>query len=254
MRNGRLGFVVAGVQKAGTSALFSYLARHPSLLPPRHKETHFFDDESGVDWSRPDYERLHSFFSSTESEQIAFEATPISIFWPKALERIAEYNSEIQIILIFRDPIERAWSHWRMEMSRGAGNVPFRYAITNGRARLNGLSRNHPAWRTYSYVERGLYGAQICKLFHLFDRSKVLLLRSNDLKRKPADVLTSIAKFLQISPFSIQEEIIAHVGGGDYVPPSKEDIVYLRGCYRDDIELFANTGGIIVDDWPTYLR
>ncbi|AZO06018.1 MULTISPECIES: sulfotransferase domain-containing protein [unclassified Mesorhizobium] len=254
MRNGRLGFVVAGVQKAGTSALFTYLTRHPSLLPPRRKEIHFFDDETGVDWISPDYERLHSFFPSDDSERIAFEATPISIFWPNALERIAEYNPEIQIILIFRDPIERAWSHWRMEMSRGADNVPFSYAIRNGRARLNGFARNHPAWRTYSYVERGLYGAQISNLLRLFHPSKVLLLRSNDLKRDPAGVLALIARFLQISPFPIKEEIAEHVGGGAYVPPSKEDIAYLRDFYQNDMELFVDTACVNVADWPTYWR
>jgi hypothetical protein len=252
VRNGRLGFVVAGVQKAGTSALFSYLARHPSLLPPRHKEVHFFDDEAGVDWSNPNYELLHRFFSSSDSERIAFEATPISIFWPNALERIAEYNPGIQIVLIFRDPIERAWSHWRMEMSRGADDVPFSYAIRGGRTRLDGLSRNHPAWRTYSYVERGLYGSQITNLFRVFNRTKVLLLRSNDLKRDPAAVLSSIAKFLEIPPFPLGDEITEHVGSVDYGWPSKDDVEYLRDFYRKDIQLFAGSTGIKVDDWPTY--
>ncbi|MEI9404183.1 sulfotransferase domain-containing protein [Mesorhizobium argentiipisi] len=233
MRHGRLGFVVAGVQKAGTSALFSYLARHPSLLSPRQKEIHFFDDEGHIDWTKPNYDLLHQFFPSDKEDRIAFEATPISMFWPNALDRIAAYNPEMRLILIFRDPIERAWSHWRMEVSRGADNVPFAYAIRAGRARLHGLCRSHPSWRTYSYVERGFYWRQIRNLFRIFGRQNVLLLRSNDLRRDPAAVLDSIAAFLQVEPFPHGEEVIEHVGTRVCPQPSNGDVEYLRTLYAE---------------------
>ncbi|MER9335548.1 sulfotransferase domain-containing protein [Mesorhizobium sp. M0293] len=253
MRDGRVGFMIAGVQKAGTSSLFSYLTRHPDLQGPSVKETHFFDDETGVDWAKPDYERLHRLFPATDGDdRIAFEATPISIFWPNALERIVAYSPDMRLILIFRDPIERAWSHWRMEIERGADNVPFGFAIRQGRWRLRDVAPNDPAWRTYSYVERGFYGRQIDRLLGLFDRQNVLFLRSNDLKRDPAATLASIAAFLELRPFPPGKPIIQHVGESDFGRLSEVDFRYLKSLYADDLEAFAKTSGIQVDDWPTW--
>ena len=60
--NGRVSFLVAGVQKGGTSALFEYLSEIAGLQLPEVKEAHFFDDESGVDWSAPDYRSYHDLF------------------------------------------------------------------------------------------------------------------------------------------------------------------------------------------------
>lgn len=252
MRNGRLGFLVAGVQKAGTTALFSYLARHPDLSSPRKKEIHFFDNESNLDWARPDYHRLHQFFLAPKGdERIAFEATPISIFWPNALERIAAYNPDMRFILIFRDPIKRAWSHWRMETSRGRDNVPFEYAVREGRRRLSEVAINHPARRTFSYVERGFYGKQICNLFRIFDRDNVLLLRSDDLRREPIATLASIASFLRVGPFPFGDEIAGSIGHQDHAQPDDTDVDYLRGLYREDIELFTKVSKLKVDDWLT---
>lgn len=251
MLDRRIDFVIAGVQKAGTSALFSYLARHPDLQGPSVKETHFFDDETGaIDWAKPNYDRLHCLFSADGHGRLAFEATPVSIFWPNALERMAAYNPDMRLIVIFRDPIERAWSHWRMEVERGADNVPFDFAIRQGRWRLRDVPINHAAWRTFSYVERGFYGRQVDRLLQLFDRDNVLLLRSNDLKSDPASTLASIAAFLKLRPFPPREAVIERVGTTRYGSPRDADFDYLRGLYADDIEAFAQKTGIRVDDWP----
>ena len=112
----RVDFAIAGVQKAGTTALFDYLSDEPELSLSHVKETHFFDDDER-DWARPDYAPYHALFDAPDG-RLRGEATPIYLYWPKVLERICAYNPAMKLIVVLRDPVERAWSHWRMEFAR----------------------------------------------------------------------------------------------------------------------------------------
>src|ERR1700749_2869059 len=79
-------FLIAGVQKGGTTALYDYLADYPDLALSRVKEVHFFDDESR-DWARPDYGAYHAQFDDPAGRPCG-EATPIYLYWLRALERV----------------------------------------------------------------------------------------------------------------------------------------------------------------------
>ena len=103
-----VNFIVVGVQKAGTTALFDYLGDSPAVALSKVKEVHFFDDET-VDWSKPDYGPYHAQFESSAPAALHGEATPIYLYWPGSLERIAAYNPDIRLIVMLRDPVERAW-------------------------------------------------------------------------------------------------------------------------------------------------
>jgi hypothetical protein len=243
----RLGLIVGGVQKAGTTSLFGYLSAHPGLLPPRRKELHHFDNEM-LDWSEPQRTAIERAFP-VDGGRIGFEATPSYLFWPRALERIKAYDPAIRLILVFRDPIERAWSHWRMEVARGDETLSFGEAIRDGRARLTGTG-DVRALRHYSYVERGLYAGQLGRALALFPREQMLLLRSNDLRSDPASVLRRVAEFLDIEAFRQLPPRLDHAGsaGGS---PAKEDVEYLRILYRADVLEFARISGLEVRDWPT---
>jgi hypothetical protein len=154
--SGKVSIFLAGVQRAGTTTLFEHLKSHPELLAPHRKETHFFDDER-VSWPRPDYRALDQFYDpSAVVTRHAFDATPITIFWEPAIPRILEYNPSARFIVLFRDPIERAWSNWRFGIAQGHDDVSFDVAIREGRRRLQDLPKEYPKRRYYSYVERGL--------------------------------------------------------------------------------------------------
>ena len=99
----RVSFLIAGVQKAGTTALFDYLSEVPGLELPAVKEAHFFDDEERIDWAAPDYAPYHALFGAPD--RCWGEATPIYLYWPNALERIRAYNPAMKLILLFRDPV-----------------------------------------------------------------------------------------------------------------------------------------------------
>src|SRR5947209_10359468 len=158
----RVGFLIAGVQKADTSSLFDILAQHSGIGPSRRKEVHYFDDES-LDWLRPDYNRYHTWFERQPGKSIYGEATPIYVYWPTSLDRVREYNPSMKLVILFRDPVQRAYSHWCSERRKGREPRSFAHAIREGRARLSNPSTLDDAQRWHSYVERGWYAHQLSR-------------------------------------------------------------------------------------------
>jgi len=244
----KVDFLVAGVQKGGTTALFDYLREHPDLLLADVKEVHFFDNEN-LDWQKPDYDSYHARFHPPADgrPRLWGEATPIYSYWPRCLERIADYNPAMKLVLVFRDPVERAWSHWRMEYARGAETEPFAWCIREGRRRVNDDPSAPGHHREFSYVERGLYGAQVQRLLHIFPRDQALFLRSEDLRLFPGRILGRVCDFLNAPHFSSIEIKESHVGknihGVEVI--SDYDVEYLRSIFSEDQKIFLHMTGII---------
>ena len=246
----KVGAIVGGAQKAGTTSLSGYLGQHPELHAPRRKELHFFDNES-IDWSDPDYELLHRCYDGRVGERTSFEVTPIYLFWPPSPERIHRYNPEMKLIFSLRDPIERAWSHWRMEVGRGNDRLPFHRAIREGRERLSGTATLDRAWRLYSYVERGFYARQVRRLLGFFPRESVLFIRSADLRVDHPGCLDAIARFLDLGPFPSLPARSDFPSSGTEHRLRAEDVAYLRDIFSDDVRELAELTGLSVADWPT---
>ena len=246
----RVDFLIGGVQKGGTTALYEYLRRDLPVSLAQVKEAHFFDDED-VDWRAPDYAAYHALFDPADWHPRG-EATPIYLYWPNALERIAAYNPAMRLIFIFRDPVERAWSHWRMEIGRDFDDAAFSWAIREGRERVRDDAETPGFHRVYSYVERGLYGAQLALALKLFPREQILLLKSEDLDREPGATLVKVAAHLGVpEPAGTIQPLRANTGAageaGHCVSPA--DASYLAKLYRDDLRLFAGLSGLDVSSW-----
>lgn len=162
----KAGFLICGTQKGGTSALDHYLRAHPEIGMAREKEVHYFDNDSHFLNAAPDYAAYHAAFSPAPSHKILGEATPIYMYWHEAPRRIQEYNPEIKLIVLLRNPVQRAFSHWNMERARNLETLSFQDAIQNetGRCRT-ALPGQH---RIFSYVDRGFYMAQLRRLWSFF--------------------------------------------------------------------------------------
>ena len=239
----RVGFLIAGVQKAGTSALFDYLRDEPGLALSDEKELHFFDDET-QDWSRPDIAAYHARFPPWDGRPRG-EATPIYTYWRQSAERIATYNPAMKLVVVLRDPVQRAWSHWRMEVARGAETQPFGWCIREGRQRLFEAE----PWgyhREFSYVERGFYGAQLAHLRSLFPPDQFLVLKAEDLKADPGPTLTTVRGFLGLAESGAPRQRDVHVGleapGGARL--GNADVDELRRIYAQDQLRLLQLSGI----------
>ncbi len=199
----KVNFIVCGVQKAGTTSFDGYLRQHPHVcMPSKLKEVHFFDNERLFRYWKGKfiYPFYHSYFEPTEQHQIVGEVTPIYSYWDPAISRIWEYNKDIKLILILRNPIERAHSHWKMSQRSGHEKCSFYEAITQEATRVRG--RLPKKSRKNSYIDRGLYVEQIRKIKRFFPEEQTLFIKSDDLKTNTELVLTKVANFLDIENFN----------------------------------------------------
>jgi hypothetical protein len=245
----KVGFLVAGVQKGGTSTLHAYLERHRQIGLGGSKELHFFDDET-QDWGAPDYRRYHRLFPVYPDATINGECTPVYFFWPPALERIHAYSPDLRFIVVFRNPIDRAFSQWSMAYARREDTMLFAEAIRDGRQRVADAGETGHSQRVHSYVERGFYGAQMRRFLSLYPREQILPLTSEELFKDHRSALDKVTEFLGVSAFPADLEAL-HVNSKkkrvEY--PSvltRADADHLAGVFRDDLAEFEALSGLSV--------
>ena len=249
----RVQFFIAGVQKGGTTALDSILRQHPSIQMARDKEVHHFDDEA-IDWSAPDHSRLHAAFDWAAAGVVRGEATPVTIYWPHALERLRRYNPRAKLLIGLRHPAFRAFSHWRMETKRGWDTLPFQQAVApEGRQRV----RDAPGGvhRVFSYVERGLYAGQVERLLTLFPRQQLLFFRTDRLWLEPGLVLDAVQDFIGVERrLAGQRRYVVPLDASDLGPMPAEQRAMLDQVFAEDIRRTAALSGLEHSDWlrPDY--
>lgn len=199
----RVGCVIAGTQKGGTTALASYLYEHPEVCIPGKKEVHFFDTEKMFNGPVGDYASYHAVFAPTSRQSLVCDATPIYMYWDPVPHRIWRYNPAMKWIFVLRNPIDRAFSHWNMQRKNERDALPFIDALRTERERCREvLPLQHP-W--YSYVDRGYYTQQLRRVWRFFPERQTLVLKIEDLRERPAQVLERVAAFLGIGPFPVVE-------------------------------------------------
>jgi hypothetical protein len=198
----KVNFLIVGAQKAGTTALASFLAQHPDVCVSRRKELHVFD--------APDYRDTRGFwderyavgFPDYRGQPWIGEATPTYMYFPFVAERIYRYNPDMRLIALLRNPAERAISHYKMEISRDTERLPLIAALAAERFRLSraqGALGWNDAPRAHSYLDRGFYSRQIQRLLHYFSRDQFLILRSDDLLAHHVETLETVYEFLGVN-------------------------------------------------------
>ena len=129
------------------------------------------------------------------------ETTPIYLLLPEIAAELKRYNADLKLIVLVRDPVERAISHYYMAKERDYEHLPLWLALLSEPWRLRGCRNpraTDSAWRRHSYRRRGLYSVQLQNLWRHFDASQVLILRSGDLARRHGEVLQQVFEFLNV--------------------------------------------------------
>lgn len=204
----KVSFLVAGVQKGGTTALDSYLRYHPEICMANKKEVHFFDNDNNFQNNRDKskYDLYHESFNSNFENLLLGESTPIYSYWKPAIQRIYNYNKKMKFIILLRNPIERAYSHWYKETKnfysqqrksdKPMETLTFNQAIHQENERLQSIQPLQH--RYYSYIDRGLYYKQIKFLLNFFPMEQLLILKSNWLRYNKTHTLATVFDFLDI--------------------------------------------------------
>ena len=222
-RERKLGFFGVGVQKGGTTTLDRLLRLHPQLeLPAGRKELHYFDDDARFvgDAPRGGFDDLHRSFYFDRA--VAGEITPSYIYWRDALERIRVYNPDARIVVLLRNPVLRAWSHWGHldRKARGKNHPeakagPFRKRLKREAKAL----RNDPDFQDkgLSHIGRSLYAPQIERVRALFAPDQVLFVKSERFFADQHGVADEVCRFLGVSPLTAvasPQKVHANVGSG----------------------------------------
>jgi hypothetical protein len=202
-------FVIIGAQKAGTTSLFSYLGAHPHVLRSMRKEVHFFDlnYHRGERWYRAMFPTRSALAAhgSAGGRALTGEASPYYLFHPLASERAAGLVPGARLIVVLRDPVERAWSHYRHEVRAGRETLDFAAALDAEEERLaaaeqavlsGGPAALCEAHRTQSYVSRGMYATQLRRWLSHFPRESLLVIDADELFGAPDRAWARTVDFL----------------------------------------------------------
>ena len=202
--------LILGAQKSGTTSLFRYLAQHPDVLPPVVKEVHYFDFHylRGVAWYRRHFPYAHRLRRGS----LTFDATPYYLVHPLVPQRAAQLLPEAKLVVLLRNPIDRALSHYQHEFRDGRESLSFAEAIEKEPERLAGEEerlRHEPDYysfnhQCYSYTRRGLYIEQLRHWVQHFPRTQLLVLQSEWLFRDPVAATAAVHNFLGLRPHRLQ--------------------------------------------------
>ncbi len=209
--------VVAGAQRCGTTAITEALYRMPMVARPRRgKGSHFFSYNywRGWNWFQGNFAttaRAERVRRATGHELLTFDACPYYLFHPFALERMAEHLPDVKVMVMLRDPVKRAHSHYHHSVAHGFEDLGFEEALEAEPERLAGEVEAMAADVTYwsldhehhSYVAKGHYATQIERLFALYPREQCLVFSAEQFYADPDGMLGRVTDWLELPPATL---------------------------------------------------
>jgi sulfotransferase family protein len=222
-------FLIIGAQKAGTSALHWYLRQHPEIKSARRKEVGFFHQDKVYQRGPRWYARKFSL--RFPAKTLLFEADPEYLYHPCAIERIFRFKPTMRLLILLRNPIERAFSAWNMwkqihEQGNGFVAAILREYLEEANPQAkHGLLEfvNRPVFPDFhdavlremdwclgqdeqvplepSFVRRGHYFAQMKRVLDCFPRENTLILEDKELKLQRVETLNRVIRFLNVAEF-----------------------------------------------------
>lgn len=203
-------FLIIGGQRCGTTSMYRTLSQHPAVLKAvRHKGVHYFDTDydKGMAWYKAHFplERSARAVQSRLGVRAqTFESSPYYMFHPLAAERIARDLPGVKVLVLLRDPVERAYSAHAHELARGYEDQDFETALALEDSRLEGEAERliaDPAYRSHShqhhgYLQRGRYVEHLERLEKVFGRDRMHVVDSHQFFTDPEPAYDGVLEFL----------------------------------------------------------
>ncbi len=210
-------FLILGASRCGTTSLHYYLNIHPAISMAR-KEVHFFDlfYNNGIGWYRQFFPTLfYKYYCEIIHSQklLLGEATPYYLLHPLAPQRVSQFSPSVKLIVLLRNPVDRAYSDYWLQVKLGVETLSFEKAIDLEPERLKGekqriiiqdgryYSFNH---HRFSYLARSTYIDQILVWQRLFMPEQMLILRSEDFFEAPCTVYNKVCDFLNLPSYNLK--------------------------------------------------
>ncbi|MBL4774792.1 MAG: sulfotransferase [Mariprofundus sp.] len=186
-------FMLIGAAKSGTTSLHHYLSQHPQIFLPSEKELQFFTDDKLFEKGKEFYS---SYFSGSEGFLAKGEATPFYLHRADiVIPRLKCFfpPNAMKFIVILRDPVKRAWSHYLHMVRLGLEPLSLEAAL---KLEVDRLNQDPTSW--YSYYSDGLYCRQLKKWFEQYPRENFLIFTQDEMANDIKQVLKQVFQFLQV--------------------------------------------------------
>ena len=208
------GLLIVGGQRCGTTSMYKALVQQPTLFRPVwRKGVHYFDVgyDQGPNWYRGHFPLTAHLAASARrhaTRALCFESSPYYLYHPLAAARIAETLPEVKLLVLVRDPVERAYSAHAHELARGFEELSFEEALDAEDERLSGEEerlRADPAYQSHAhrhqaYRARGEYAPQIRRLAGMVGPGQVKVVDSHRLFTTPDAVYAETLAWLGVRP------------------------------------------------------
>ena len=195
----KVDFFIVGAPKAGTTSLYHYLNEHPQVEMSSQKEPDYFSDKAihkqGMYYGKNRVNTLDKYESLfVQKESVVYGEGSVSyLFYDNVAEDIKKYNPNAKIIIMLRNPIERAFSHYLMDYRLGLVSDSFENIITK-------KSEHKNAHLFYQqYIEVSKYANQIQRYLDFFEKENILFIDYEDFKNNVAKTVDQVYDFLNIS-------------------------------------------------------
>ncbi len=196
-------FICIGSAKAGTTTLYDVLKDHPDVYLPPIKETHFFDDPKY--WNRGIEFYQEEYFSGVQGEKIIGEMTPSYIYFDDVPKRIFDsLGKDTKFVLMLRNPVTRALSHYKMHVSRGNETISAKEAFETEASRL--AEADYQTRARISFIDRGYYAAQLKRWLEFFPFENFHIVIFEEYIKDKANTYFDIEEFLGISHVDLNTE------------------------------------------------
>ena len=198
-----------GSPKSGTTTLFKILCQHSQIHTPKFKEPFFFNNsnyQNGIDWY------ANTYYDDIKNEKWVLDFTPSYLYSDEALFRINEYSKgkDLKFIVMLRNPVERAYSHYLHTLRDGLEDLDFNDAIQAESERLLNYENNLLSQLKYSYVYQSLYHKHLSKYFESFGRNNFFVINYDSQLLDKSEfklMISDLQNFLEIKIENLNIEI-----------------------------------------------
>jgi hypothetical protein len=205
-------WVVIGATRCGSTSLFSYLTEHPDVLPSLRKEVHFYDLNwhFGERWYRAHFPFRRALKQNGGGSRVVTgEATPNYLFIQGTPARLKTVTPDAKLIVVLRNPVDRAISAYHFMVERGRETLPIERALDPAAEWVDGRGMDPPYEPGEpsrpggpSYLARGQYADQLEHWLQHFPREQLLILNTADFLRRTPEVMERVFDFVGVRPWS----------------------------------------------------
>ncbi len=201
-------FIIIGTVRSGSTSLYYNICEHPSILPAEYDEIGFFDSNYhlGIEWYRSMFPTKKNMSNLKEKTNYAItgEDTPF-YFWKKeVVERICQILPKSKLIVIFRNPVDRAYSNYNLALRTKNEEMSFEDAIDEEVRFMKNHTFRESIDRPRSYLSKGLYANQLELWKNNFPENQIHIICTENMKKYPEKELLEIFKFLEIPKYQIK--------------------------------------------------